>query len=97
MLKPLDRGPALITGCSSGVGYATALAFRAAGFETFATARHSAQLDDLRAAGCRILTLDVTDEAARRAAVDAVEKQFSSIGILINNAGYGQYGPLEEI
>ena len=97
MLKPSDRGPALITGCSSGVGYATALAFRAAGFETFATARNSAQLGELRAAGCQILTLDVTDEAARRAAIEAVERQFGSIGILVNNAGYGQYGPVEEI
>ena len=97
MLKPSDMGPALITGCSSGVGYATALAFRAAGFETFATARNSAQLGDLRAAGCQVLTLDVTDEAARRAAIEAVERRFGSIGILVNNAGYGQYGPVEEI
>jgi NAD(P)-dependent dehydrogenase (short-subunit alcohol dehydrogenase family) len=97
MLNPVNIGPALITGCSSGVGYATALAFRAAGFETFATARNPAQLEELRAADCRILTLDVTDEDARRAAVDAVEKQFGSIGILVNNAGYGQYGPVEEI
>ncbi len=97
MRTPLDIGPVLITGCSSGVGRATALAFRAAGFETYATARNPAQLDDLRAAGCRILPLDVTDEAARRAAIEAVEQQFGAVGILINNAGYGQYGPLEEI
>jgi NAD(P)-dependent dehydrogenase (short-subunit alcohol dehydrogenase family) len=93
----MEMGPALITGCSSGVGHATALAFRAAGIETFATARNSAQLGDLRAAGCQILTLDVTDEDARRAAVEVVEKQFDAVGILVNNAGYGQYGPLEEI
>lgn len=97
MLKPSETGPALITGCSSGVGYATALAFRAAGFETFATARNCAALDHLRAAGCHVLTLDVTDEAARRAAVEVVEKQFGAVGILVNNAGYGQYGPVEEI
>lgn len=91
------KGPVLITGCSSGVGYATALAFRAAGFETFATARDTKQMDGLRVAGCHILALDVIDEAARRAGVDAIEKQFGSVGILVNNAGYGQYGPLEEI
>jgi NAD(P)-dependent dehydrogenase (short-subunit alcohol dehydrogenase family) len=90
-------GPVLITGCSSGVGHAAARAFRAAGFETFATARNSEALQELRALGCRILTLDVTDEQARRAAVSAVEAQFGAVGILVNNAGYAQYGPLEEI
>jgi NAD(P)-dependent dehydrogenase (short-subunit alcohol dehydrogenase family) len=90
-------GPVLITGCSSGVGHAAAKLFRAAGFETFATARDPAALDDLRALGCHVLALDVTDEEARRAAVSAVEREFGAVGVLVNNAGYGQYGPLEEI
>ncbi len=90
-------GPVLITGCSSGVGHAAALAFRAAGLETFATARNLAALDDLRAAGCHCLTLDVTDDDARRAAVAAVEAKCGAVGILVNNAGYGQYGPIEAI
>ena len=90
-------GPVLITGCSSGVGHAAALAFRAAGFETFATARNLAALGDLRAAGCHCLALDVADDDARHAAVAAVEEQFGAVGILVNNAGYGQYGPIEEL
>jgi NAD(P)-dependent dehydrogenase (short-subunit alcohol dehydrogenase family) len=90
-------GPVLITGCSSGVGHAAALAFRRAGYETFASARDIAALDDLRAAGCHCLALDVTDEEARRAAVAAVEDKFGAVGILVNNAGYGQYGPLETL
>lgn len=89
--------PVLITGCSSGVGHAVAMAFREAGYETFATARDPSMLDDLRALGCRTLALDITDETARCAAVEAVEREFGAVGILINNAGYGQYGPLEEI
>ncbi|MEW6766557.1 MAG: SDR family NAD(P)-dependent oxidoreductase [Pseudomonadota bacterium] len=97
MLTPSDTGPVLITGCSTGVGHAAAKLFRQAGFETFATARDPSTLDDLRALGCRTLTLDVTDEAARLAAVAAVEREFGAVGILVNNAGYGQYGPLEEI
>lgn len=97
MLKPGDIGPVLITGCSAGVGRAAALAFRAAGFETFASARDTRQLDALRDAGCRVLELDVTDEAQRTAAITAIEQQFGALGILVNNAGYGQYGPLEEI
>lgn len=90
-------GPVLITGCSSGVGHAAALAFRAAGFETFATARNFSALENLRAAGCHALVLDVADEESRRAAVAAVEEQFGAVGTLVNNAGYGQYGPIEEL
>jgi NAD(P)-dependent dehydrogenase (short-subunit alcohol dehydrogenase family) len=90
-------GPVLITGCSSGVGRAAAKAFRAAGFETFATARNPETLEELRALGCRILALDVADEQSRRLAVEAVEAQFGAVGILVNNAGYAHYGPLEEI
>lgn len=93
----LRLGPVLITGCSSGVGQATAKVFRAAGYETFATARDPTTLDDLHILGCRTLALDVTDEAARCATVEAIEREFGAVGILINNAGYGQYGPLEEI
>jgi NAD(P)-dependent dehydrogenase (short-subunit alcohol dehydrogenase family) len=91
------RGPVLITGCSSGLGRATARAFRAAGFETFATARNPESLQELAAIGCHILALDVTDEQARRAAVASVEAQFGAVGVLVNNAGYAHYGPIEEI
>jgi NAD(P)-dependent dehydrogenase (short-subunit alcohol dehydrogenase family) len=90
-------GPVLVTGCSSGVGRAAAKIFRAAGYETFATARNLSALDDLRALGCRTLALDVTSEDARRAAVETIERECGAVGILVNNAGYGQYGPLEEI
>lgn len=93
----LVAGPVLITGCSSGLGRAAATIFRSAGFDTFATARDPSQLDDLRALGCRTLALDVTSEDARRNAVETIEREFGTVGILVNNAGYGQYGPLEEI
>jgi NAD(P)-dependent dehydrogenase (short-subunit alcohol dehydrogenase family) len=97
MLTPRDSGPVLITGCSSGLGHASALAFREAGYVTVATARNPAMLEALAAAGCITLPLDVTLEASRRAAVEEVERRYDSVGVLINNAGCGQYGPLEEI
>jgi NAD(P)-dependent dehydrogenase (short-subunit alcohol dehydrogenase family) len=97
MLAPRDSGPVLITGCSSGLGRASALAFRQAGYVTIATARNVVTLEALAAAGCVTLPLDVTVEASRRAALDEVAKRYGSVGILVNNAGYGQYGPLEEI
>jgi NAD(P)-dependent dehydrogenase (short-subunit alcohol dehydrogenase family) len=97
MPAPVKTSPVLITGCSSGLGYATALMFREAGFLTVATARDPSRLGDLAARGCDTLQLDVTDEASRVAAVAEVECRHGPVGVLVNNAGYGQYGPLEEI
>ena len=97
MPAPAKTSPVLITGCSSGLGEATALLFRQAGFLTVATARDPSKLDKLSEAGCEILPLDVTDEASRQSVVKEVERRHGPIGVLINNAGYGQYGPLEEI
>jgi NAD(P)-dependent dehydrogenase (short-subunit alcohol dehydrogenase family) len=88
---------ALITGCSSGVGRATALALVRAGVPTWATARRPETLADLQAAGCRVLRLDVTDETSRVQAVQAVEAEHGAVGVLVNNAGYAQVGPIEEI
>jgi NAD(P)-dependent dehydrogenase (short-subunit alcohol dehydrogenase family) len=97
MPAPSKTAPVLITGCSSGLGQATATLFRKAGYLTVATARDPSTLAPLKALGCDSLRLDVTDEATRRAAVAEVERRHGPVGVLINNAGYGQYGPLEEI
>lgn len=87
----------LITGTSSGIGRATAHTFVGAGFPTFATARKEADLTELVAIGCVPLLLDVTDGASREAAVKAVVERHGAVGILVNNAGYAEYGPLEEV
>jgi NAD(P)-dependent dehydrogenase (short-subunit alcohol dehydrogenase family) len=97
MPAPSLTSPVLITGCSSGLGRATALKFREAGYLVVATARNPDTLKELAALGCETLALDVTDEASRQAAVAEVERRHGAIGVLVNNAGYGQYGPLEEI
>ena len=97
MPAPEKTSPVLITGCSSGLGQATARLFREAGYLTVATARNVGALEPLAALGCETLALDVTDEASRMAAVAEVERRHGPIGVLVNNAGYGQYGPLEEI
>jgi NAD(P)-dependent dehydrogenase (short-subunit alcohol dehydrogenase family) len=94
---PSKTSPVLITGCSSGLGEATARLFRGAGYLTVATARDPSTLSSLAALGCEIQQLDVTVEASRMAAVARIERRHGPIGILVNNAGYGQYGPLEEI
>jgi NAD(P)-dependent dehydrogenase (short-subunit alcohol dehydrogenase family) len=87
----------LITGCSSGIGRATALALAGAGLPVWASARKAGGLAELRRAGCRVLELDVTDEQSRAAAVRQVEAEHGAVGVLVNNAGHGGGGPVEEV
>jgi NADP-dependent 3-hydroxy acid dehydrogenase YdfG len=88
---------ALITGCSSGIGAATARRLLADGWDVWATARDPGRLEQLRAAGCRTLALDLTDSASMAAAVAAVEAEHGAVGALVNNAGYSQSGAFEAV
>ncbi len=97
MPAPDRTSPILITGCSSGLGQATAKLLQEAGYLTVATARDPSSLEPLAAIGCVTLQLDVADEASRTAAIAEIERRHGPVGVLINNAAYGQYGPLEEI
>jgi NAD(P)-dependent dehydrogenase (short-subunit alcohol dehydrogenase family) len=94
---PAASRAVLITGCSTGIGRATALHLAGAGWPVWATARRVETLTDLEAAGCRTLALDVTDEDSMRAAVEAVEREHGAVGVLVNNAGYSQSGAVEEV
>jgi len=87
---------ALITGCSSGIGRATALGLKDAGWLVYATARRAASIEELARAGCRAMELDVTDETSIERAVRQVESDCGSIDALVNNAGYSQSGTVEE-
>ena len=91
------KGPVLITGCSTGIGRATAERLAAAGHTVYATARRPEAVADLEAKGCRTLALDVTDEGSMKAAVDAVEEAEGAVGALVNNAGYSQSGAVESV
>ena len=88
--------PVLITGCSSGIGAATAETLVRAGHTVYATARRTETLAALEALGCHALALDVTSDDSMIAAVKAVEADHGKVGTLINNAGYAEYGPIEE-
>lgn len=90
-------GAVLITGCSTGIGRATAELLAREGNTVYATARRPESIEDLRAAGCRTLALDVDDEASMSAAVAAVEEAEGVVGALVNNAGYSQSGAVETV
>lgn len=87
----------LITGCSSGIGAATAAKLAGEGYTVYATARRPETLKELADQGCKTLALDVTDEKSMAAAVAAVEKAEGSIDVLVNNAGYSQSGAVETV
>src|SRR4051794_140799 len=83
----------LITGCSSGIGRATAEHLAGKGYTVYATARRPESIEDLAAKGCKTLALDVTDEESMKAAVAKV----GSVDALVNNAGYSQCGAAESV
>jgi NAD(P)-dependent dehydrogenase (short-subunit alcohol dehydrogenase family) len=87
----------LITGCSTGIGRATAERLARGGHTVYASARRLDSIRDLEAHGCRLLELDVTDESSMTAAVKAVEDAEGAVGVLVNNAGYSQSGAVESI
>src|SRR3954462_5643561 len=87
----------LITGCSSGIGHATAERLARSGHTVYATARRPESIADLESAGCKTLALDVTDEASMQATVRAVEEAEGAVGVLVNNAGYSQSGAVESV
>jgi NAD(P)-dependent dehydrogenase (short-subunit alcohol dehydrogenase family) len=88
---------ALVTGGSSGIGEATAVELVRLGYTVYAGARRLERMEGLRAQGVRTLSLDVTDEGSLRAAVSTIEKEAGRIDVLVNNAGYGSYGSVEEV
>ena len=87
----------LITGCSSGIGRATALSFLEEEWCVYATARNPADIETLGEEGCRIATLDVTDPDDVERVVDRIIDEEGHLSCLVNNAGYGQLGPVEDV
>jgi NAD(P)-dependent dehydrogenase (short-subunit alcohol dehydrogenase family) len=87
----------LVTGASAGIGQATALRLRALGFTVYAAARRAERLEALVDRGVRPLPLDVTDHAALEAAVKEITDATGGVDVLVNNAGYGEYGAIEDV
>src|SRR4051812_25150587 len=86
----------LITGCSTGIGAAAARVFAENGWNVAATMRNPRDGEALKALpGVEVLPLDVTDEASVKAAVARTIVLFGAVDVLVNNAGYGTFGPFE--
>jgi NAD(P)-dependent dehydrogenase (short-subunit alcohol dehydrogenase family) len=92
-----DRRTALVTGATSGIGRATATTFADAGWTVYATGRDERALRTLADAGCEPRRLDVTDGRAVDRVLDAVRAETGRLDCLVNSAGYGQYGPVEDV
>ena len=92
-----DSKVVLITGCSSGIGRALAVAFLEQGHRVVVTARVPETLEALAGDSTLLLPLDVTDEESIRAAVSAAVDWGGRIDILVNNAGFGLIGPVAEL
>ncbi|MFN2467356.1 MAG: oxidoreductase [Gaiellaceae bacterium] len=87
----------LVTGCSSGIGRATAQRLAGSGWTVYATARRLESIAELEEHGCKLQALDVTDEGSMQAAVRTVEEVEGAVGVLVNNAGYSQSGAVETV
>lgn len=87
----------LITGASSGIGYDAARTLARQGHKVYAAARRVSLMEPLKADGVQIIALDVTEEASMQQAVDTIFQQEGRLDVLVNNAGYGYLGAIENV
>ncbi|WP_233979506.1 oxidoreductase [Pectobacterium versatile] len=87
----------LVTGASSGIGEATALRLKASDHTVYAAARRIERMQKLAEADIRVLPLDVTDSVSVQTVVDTIIAECGRIDVVVNNAGYGSYGAVEEV
>ena len=97
MPKSLQRPVVLLTGASSGIGYDVAPLLVRYGYTVYGAARRVEKIEELTSEGVKALSMDVTDEASMEAAVQQIIDEEGRIDVLINNAGYGSYGAIEDV
>jgi len=87
---------AIVTGASAGIGKATALELHKAGFIVYAGARRLEKMNDLKEKGIHVQRFDVTKEEDCKSLVNTVLEREGRVDVLVNNAGYGHFGTMEE-
>ena len=88
---------ALVTGASSGIGFDAAVDLKKAGFTVYGAARRMEKLKALEKEGVKIIPLDVTDDESMVNCVDTIVANEGRFDVLVNNAGYGSYGAIEDV
>ena len=96
-MKNLEKRVALVTGASSGIGKDFALRLLQEGYMVYGAARRVERMGEIVAAGGAAIEMDVTNDATMTSAVDRILQDQGHIDVLINNAGYGQMGALEDV
>lgn len=87
----------LVTGASSGIGKATAIYLAQKGYNVYGAARRIEKLEELKVHSIQPIALDITDDESIVACIDQILSEAGSIDILINSAGLGSYGALEDV
>ncbi len=93
----MSKKVALVTGASSGIGFDAAIKLKNNGFIVYGAARRVEKLNELESKGVKTIQLDVTKESSMTNCVDSIVKQEGRIDVLVNNAGYGSYGAIEDV
>ena len=93
----MENKVVLVTGASSGIGFDTAVDLKNKGYIVYGAARRVDKLKELEAKGVKVIALDITDEESMTSCIEAIMKEEGKIDVLVNNAGYGSYGAVEDV
>jgi NAD(P)-dependent dehydrogenase (short-subunit alcohol dehydrogenase family) len=96
-MKNINETVVLLTGASSGIGKATAKQLLEKGYIVYGAARRVEKMADLKEMGAHVLAMDVTDDASMVNGVGHIAKENGGVSVLINSAGYGSYGAIEDV
>lgn len=87
----------LVTGASAGIGRATAIYLAQNGYNVYGAARRTTKMEELKSFGIKPISLDITKDDSIISCIDTINKEAGGVNILINNAGAGYYGALEDM